>query len=154
MELPQQIKNFIEERIEMDNMTLPSNYPTSGKFNEFQAGYRYNSITNEDLTGNQGKFHKNWFVICSNYFNDPFFIDITEIENSFPVYYAQHGSGEWEPIKVSKNIKEFISELKELKKLENNKPEYLQYLEANFDLHNEMWKEVYESVIEEIEDEE
>ena len=154
MELPQQIENFIEEQIEMDNMTLPWNYPTIEKFDEFQAGYRYNSITKEDLTEKQGEFHRNWFVICSNYFDDPFFIDITEIENNFPIYYAQHGAGKWTPIKISKSIIEFASQLRELKNLENNKSAYLKHLQSNFDLENEMWKEVYDSVIEEIEDEE
>ncbi len=154
MELPQKIRDFIEEKTEMTNMALPWNYPSIDKFNDFQAGYRFNSITLENLTGLKGEFDKNWFVICSNYFDDPFFIDISETENDYPVYYAQHGAGSWTPIKISENITEFSNQLKEIKELEDNTDLLLDKLKNEFDLENELWKEVYESTLEDEDDEE
>lgn len=149
MELPQKIKNFIKEKIEMSNMALPWNYPDIDKFNDFQAGYRYNANTKENLTGQkEGAFHENWFVICSNYFNDPFFFDVSEIENDFPVYYAQHGAGDWTPLKVSENIDQFSDQLKQLKELEGNRTMLLEKLKNGFNLENELWREVYESILE------
>jgi len=148
MELPYVIKNFIIEKTEMTNACLPWNYPSLDKFNEFQAGYRYNAITFESLTGKNGGFDENWFVICSNYFDDPFFIDISEIESEFPVYYSQHGGRKWRPIKIAKNITEFSNQLKQIKKIENNKELLLDELKNKFDLQNELWKEVYASTFE------
>jgi len=148
MKLPQKIRNFIEEKTEMTNMTLPWNYPSIDKFNDFQAGYRFNAKTLENLTGQKGEFDENWFVICSNYFDDPFFIDISETENDYPVYYAQHGAGSWASIKISENITEFSNELKEIKELEDNRDLLLNKLKNEFDLENDLWKEVYESTLE------
>jgi len=148
MELPREIIDFIEEKTEMENTALPWNYPSIDKFNDFQAGYRYNAITLESLIGGKGGFDENWFVICSNYFDDPFFIDISEIENVFPVYYAQHGAGSWIPIKISGNINEFSNQLKKIKKIEENRELLLDELKNEFDLENELWKEVYESTLE------
>ncbi len=154
MELPQKIRNFIEERTEMTNMALPWNYPSIDKFDDFQAGYRFNANTLENLTGQKGEFDENWFVVCSNYFDDPFFIDISETENDYPVYYAQHGAGSWTPIKISENITEFSNQLKEIKELEDDRDLLLDKLKNEFDLENELWKEVYESTLEDEDDEE
>lgn len=152
MELPQKIRNFIEEKTELTNMALPWNYPSVDKFDDFQAGYRFNANTLENLTGQKEGFDENWFVVCSNYFDDPFFINISE--SDFPVYYAQHGAGSWTPIKISENITEFANQLKEIKKLEDNRDLLLNILKTEFDLENELWKEVYESTLEDEDDEE
>jgi hypothetical protein len=127
-------------------MCLPWNYPSLDQFNEFQAGYRYNAITFKSLTEKNGGFDENWFVICSNYFDDPFFIDISEIEKDFPVYYRQHGGGTL--VDVAKSITDFSDQLKQIKKLENNKELLLDELKNKFDLQNEFWIEVYESTFE------
>ncbi|TYR35792.1 SMI1/KNR4 family protein [Sphingobacterium phlebotomi] len=154
MELPQKIRNFIEEKTAMTNMALSWNYPSIDKFNDFQAGYRFNANTLKSLTGQKGEFDKNWFVICTNYFDDPFFIDISETKSDFPVYYAQHGAGSWTQVKIAENITEFTNQLKELKKIENNKDLLLSKLKNEFNLENELWNEVYESILEEEDDEE
>lgn len=154
MELPHQIRNFIEEKTEMANMALPLNYPSIDKFNDFQAGYRFNANTLENLTGQKGEFDRNWFVICSNYFSDPFIVNISEVENNFPIYYAQHGAGNWTPIKISENITEFLNQLKSIKELEENRELLLDKLKNEFDLKNALWKEVYQSILEEDDDEE
>lgn len=91
----------------------------------------------------------NWLVICSNYFRDPFFIDISEATKGFPVYYDKHATGTWMAIKVSGRLKNFSNQLKELKDLEENKDNILQKLENEFDLQNALWQEVYENIREE-----
>lgn len=154
MELPEKIKNFIQEKTEMTNMTLPWNYPSIDTFDDFQAGYRFDANTLENLTGQKGEFNEKWFVICTNYFQDPFFIDTSETENDFPVYYAQHGAGTWTPIKISENITEFTDQLKEIKALEDDRDLLLDKLKNEFDLENELWEEVYESILEEEDEDE
>lgn len=154
MKLPQKIRQFIEEKNIMTAMVLPWNYPSIDKFDDFQAGYRHNANTHENLIGQKGQFNENWFVVCSNYFNDPFFIDISDAQNDFPVYYAQHGLGSWAPIKVSENITQFTFQLKDIKELEQNRDLLLEKLLDEFDLENELWSELYESTLENEDDEE
>lgn len=62
--------------------------------------------------------HPDWYVICTNYFDDPFFVNITEVEQNYPVYYSQHG-GNWIPTKVADNITTFAAILSKLKELES-----------------------------------
>ena len=145
MIIAKEIKEFIEKQITLSNYCMPWNYPKIDEFEEFQAGYRYNAITEEDLTGNnEGDFRENWYVVCSNYFDDPFFVDFSEDNKNYPVYFAFHGAGKWIPIKVAESLTDFTIMLSNLHKLEKEKEKLLRYLSEYCDLQNELWKEVYE----------
>ena len=94
MKIPKEIKEFIAESIELENLCLPHFYPDVNSFEKFQTGYKINGVTGEKITGEKkGDFQESWFVICSGYSNDLFFIDINEEEDNFPVYFAWHGAG-------------------------------------------------------------
>jgi hypothetical protein len=140
----QKVTDFINQKITIEELCLPHFYPTVDRFDKFQAGYKYNAITGEKSK----VFNENWFVICFNYSSDPFFVDFREVEKGFPVYFAWHGTGRWVAIKVAETINEFLFHLSEIKQIEGNKDKMLHYLETHFDLENEFWKEVYESVCE------
>ncbi len=143
MKIPQEIQNFINQKIEVENFCLPHFYPKTSSFQDvekFQDGYKINSHTGKKLTGiDKGDFLEEWFVICSAYQNDPFFINIQEREKSFPVYFAWHGMGKWLPIKVANSILEFETQLKLLKSTNNMKA----VLKEKFDLSSDFWQEVY-----------
>lgn len=150
MQIPQEIKKFIDKKIIFDNrLIMPWFYPETEKFDDFQSGYK---IDGEDEDGILN-FKKSWWVVCRNYFDDPYFVDFAEQEKGFPVYFAYHGMGKWTPILVSETIVEFENILSKIKPLENKKIELLNYLRGNFDLENPLWRELFDSVLEEDEEE-
>lgn len=140
------INKFIENRIEFDTvLDLPHFYPKKGKFDEFQYGYRYNPISKQTLIGSEeGDWEKDWFVICSNYFNDPFVINVSEKELNYPVYFARHGEGKWNLEKVNESIKDFENLLKEIKPLEED------YLKAIEVIKKQSSKNFWNQIIEEL----
>lgn len=143
MKLPKEIEDFISRKIELENYCLPHFYPDLDSFEDFQIGYKTNGNTRGKITEEKkGEFIENWLVICSSYANDPFFINITEENQNFPIYFAWHGIGNWKPIKVSKNISEFSKQLDFLKKIELSDKDNQSELKINFDLNNEFWNEV------------
>jgi hypothetical protein len=153
MNISQEVKEFIEKKIVFNNMCLPWHYPTVETFEQFQAGYRYNGITLESLVGNeQGNFKENWYVICTNYFNDPIYVDFSEHDKNYPVYFSIHGAGNWTPILVAKSLADFMTALLNLKEQENNKNEFQAYIEEHFDLDNDFWGEVFQGEEDEDED--
>ena len=146
MKLPSAIEYFLELKITLENLCLPYFYAKTEYFEQFQLGYRVNAITGEDLTGTrEGDFNENWYVVCSNYFNDPFFVDFTEESTGFPVYYSQHGSGKWIPIKIADTLENFIYILTNLKEFEDDQKTTLKYLSNAVYINNEFWSEVYSS---------
>ena len=149
MNLPNEIKEFLLKKVEFENYCLPHFYPEPDAFDEFQIGYKIDGVSNKDITGeNNGDFSKNWYVICTAYAADPFFIDITEEDNIYPVYFAWHG-GDWKPIRIANSIEEFTNILMQLKGLEENRDTLLDELEKHFDIKDEFWSEVYSSYQEE-----
>ncbi len=144
MDIPNKVKEFIAKKIELENFCLPHFYPEINKFEDFQIGYKVHGNTGEKITGeNEGDFKESWYVICSGYSNDPFFIDMNEEKENFPVYFAWHGAGSWNPIKVSKNIIEFGNQLEILKNIELSDENAQDKIKEKFDLNNEFWLEVY-----------
>ena len=90
-------------------------FPDTSDFQDFQAGYRFNSITSEDLTSDKsGSWQKDWYVI-GYHSGDPFFVKLSS--DKVPVYTAYHGQGNWEPKLVTKTIEDFqqiINKIKEI----------------------------------------
>lgn len=150
MELHPEIKNFIEKRIMPDNLYLPQNYPEVKTFKEFQDGYRFNGTTGEIYTGiKPAEFRGNWYVICSNEMNDPFYVDLSEQDRGFPVYFSWHGAGSWEPVKVADDLNDFAAKLLSIQKVEKDKDKLINLLDEDFDLTIELWEEMYASIEEE-----
>jgi hypothetical protein len=139
----QKIAHFINQKIKFDEIyCLPHFYPELDRFDEFQAGYKYNGITGEESK----TFNENCYVICSNYFKDPFFVDFSEAEKDYPVYFSFSGTGNWTAIKIAENINEFLEKLQKINVVKKSKYLTIKYLEENFDLENEFWKEIYEGI--------
>ncbi len=142
--LHNKIVTFLIQKTKLEAGCLPQNYPAVNKLIEFQVGYKIHGSSGESLTGNNiGDFKESWCVICSNYFDDPFFIDFSEQTEGFPVYFAFHGAGHWTPIKIANNIEEFSKHLINIKDRENDKENIISYLTENFDIKNKFWEEVY-----------
>lgn len=153
MELPQEIKHFIAQQISLACLFIPQNYPAAETFDDFQEGYKYNGATGEILDATKpGHFKENWYVICSNDYNDPFYVDLSEQDQNFPVYFSWHGSGNWEPVKVAENLNDFAVKLMSIQKVEHDADKFQSLLKTDFDLTIELWKEVYASIEEEKEE--
>lgn len=141
------IIEFLKEPVRIEGLALPENYASVETIYYFQDGYHYNSVENKILTGEaSGEFKPSWIVLASNYFADPFFIDLNEAKEEFPVYFAYHGQGKWEPIKVAENLTAFQKILHQIQSLRFDKEGLIDYFDENIDLENPLWEEVYTSI--------
>jgi len=154
MKIPNSVKDFIEQKIEiLEISTLPQFYPKLESFENFQLGYKVNAKTGEKLTGGKdGNFRENWYVVCSNYYNDPFFVDFSEEVKNFPVYFARSGDGRWTPIEVAESLSSFLVHISRIRDIENEKNKVLEYIKGNFDLNNALWGETYNECFEYLEE--
>ena len=141
MQIPNLIRNFIRKRIVSECILLPFFYPDEGEFESFQEGYRLASRkTGEELAGDApGQWRKGWRVIARNGMDDPFFVDFA-LGDASPVYFAYHGVGSWEPIKVADDIAKFEEILTALAALEP--PCSLEAIAPLTDLNNEFYREL------------
>ena len=141
MQIPNLIQNFIHKRIVSEWILLPFFYPDEGEFESFQEGYRLASRkTGEELADDApGQWRKSWRVIARNGMDDPFFVDFA-LEDASPVYFAYHGVGSWEPIKVADDIVKFEEILTVLATLEA--PCSLEAIVVLADLNNEFYREL------------
>lgn len=137
------IYNFLKAKIRIEGMSLPENYGNPEELCFFQQGYRYNA-SGEDLSGlKAGDFKSTWLVLATNYFDDPFFIDLEESDRQFPVYFAFHGQGEWIPVTAASSVREFGKLLNDIQDIQYDKDALTDYLKGVPD--NEFWNEVREA---------
>ncbi len=141
MQIPNLIRNFIRKRIVSECILLPFFYPDEVEFESFQEGYRLASHkTGEELADDTpGQWRKSWRVIARNGMDDPFFVDFA-LGGASPVYFAYHGAGSWEPIKVADDIVKFGEILTTLAALK--KPCSLDAIALLADLQNEFYREL------------
>ena len=120
---------------------LPFFYPDEGEFENFQEGYRLvGRKTGEGLADDTpGQWRKSWQVIARNALDDPFFVDFA-LDDASPVYFAYHGAGSWEPIKVADDIVKFEEILTALAALK--KPCSLDAIAPLADLQNEFYRKL------------
>ncbi|AZB32894.1 SMI1/KNR4 family protein [Chryseobacterium bernardetii] len=148
------IIEFLKASISIPGLGLPENYASPEYIYYFQDGYHYNSVENKILTSDApGEMKPGWIVLASNYFTDPFFIDLNEDENGFPVYFAYHGQGKWTPLKIAESLSIFQKILQDIQDIRWNKAELIEYFDKNIDLETSLWKEVYANIAEEEEGE-
>ncbi len=141
MQISSLIRNFIRKRIVSESVLLPFFYPDEGEFESFQEGYRLTDRkTGEELADDTpGQWRKSWRVIVRNGMDDPFFVDFA-LGVASPVYFAYHGAGSWEPIKVADDIVKFEEILTALAALEV--PCSLEAIAPFVDLNNEFYREL------------
>ncbi len=96
--------------------------------------------TGEELADDApGQWRKSWRVIVRNGMDDPFFADFA-LGDASPVYFAYHGAGSWEPIRVADDIVKFEEILTALAALEA--PCSLEAIAPLADLNNESYREL------------
>ncbi|MBV7530362.1 SMI1/KNR4 family protein [Chitinophaga sp. sic0106] len=145
MQLPAPIQEILTAAICPGDICLPAYYPVLDSFESLQVSFRTHGHTGEDLTGTtSGQWQPGWYVIALNGMDDPFFVDLTESDADYPVYYAPHGAGRWDAVVVAPDAAQFIQLMRELEKRHDDQEATLAYLREQVDVeHNELWQEVY-----------
>lgn len=107
----------------------------------FRREYRLASRkTSEELANDAPEqWRKSWRVIARNGMDDPFFVDFA-LGDASPVYFAYHGVGLWEAIKVADDIVKFEEILTALAALEP--PCSIEPIAPLTDLNNEFYREL------------
>lgn len=138
------ITEFLKKAIAIEGIALPEYYASKEHIYYFQDGYHYNSVESQNLTSDEpGHFKSSWIVLATNYFADPFFIDLKEAESGFSVYFAYHGQGHWEPLKIADSLGIFQKILENIQNIRYDKTALINYFDENIDLENIFWKDVY-----------
>ncbi|MDT8976270.1 SMI1/KNR4 family protein [Paenibacillus sp. chi10] len=142
--LPKQLVEFINLDFCFDYIgMLPAYYADINDFNKIQEGYRFNSLSGEFLVSDKnGDWQDGWYVFAVNTMDDPFYIDFTQKDHGFPVYFSYHGTGKWVPIKIADTLEQFEQILRVLKSKDLEVPFELSELSLEIDLNNEFWDEV------------
>lgn len=144
-DLPHAARQFIEATIVAGDMALPFHYPRPEQWEGWQSGFRYYGITGESLIATTpGEWQPGWHVIALNGFDDPFFIDLGEEAQGFPVYYAPHGAGRWDAELAAPSLQRFGELLTALRDLGDDDAAAQLLIETEAGLDTELWNEVFE----------
>lgn len=141
--LPDAVRAFLEAAVTPGEMTLPFHYATPERWGEQQRGFRVHGITGEDLTASRaGEWQPGWVVIALNGFDDPFFIDVSESAQGFPVYYAPHGAGRWNAECIAPTLASFSERLLALRDAADDDAAFLHYLDTLPGAQSPFWSDV------------
>ena len=145
--LPNQLLKFINLDIVFDYIgVLPTDYANINDFSKMQDGYRFNSVTGECFVSDEvGEWQDGWYVFAQNMMGDPFYIDFTQEDIGFPVYFSYHGAGKWESLKIADTLGQFENILRIIKGMDVDTPFELSSLSLEIDSSNAFWLEVRET---------
>ncbi|WP_053003980.1 SMI1/KNR4 family protein [Sphingobacterium sp. Ag1] len=152
--IPLPVERFITKQHVCGNMYLPFHYPKIDELESWQSGFRFHGITEENLTGVAvGQWQPGWYVVALNGLDDPFFVDFTEGNEGFPVYYAPHGAGKWEAVKIADSLVAFSDLLDKIAEFQNDIELLVDWLTKEIEPDNLFWEEVIEVLSQENENE-
>lgn len=80
-------------------------------------------------------------MFATNYFADPFIVDLRESDAGFPVRFASVGAGRWGPILVADSAALFNGWLESLAQIESRSDAAASFIEAELP-RNGFWDEV------------
>lgn len=145
--LPAALRQFIEAAIVAGDMALPFHYPRSDEdWIGLQSGFRIHGITGESLVSEApGAWQPGWYVVAVNGFGDPFFVDLGEAGQGYPVRYAPIGAGRWEAEVIAPDLQRFAEWLAALRDLGDDDAAAQRLIETRPGLDTCLWREVVES---------
>lgn len=142
-DIPDELRDFIEAAVVAGDMALPFHYPEVCDLLAWQAGFRLHGRDHSSLVSESpGAWQPGWLVIARNAFDDPFFVDLGERPQGFPVYYAAHGAGRWDALQVAGRLSDFGRCLRLLRDHPELDPMALHVPSAEPNLENALWREV------------
>ena len=139
MNLPAALRDFLNAKIALDDAlcgSLPLDYADADALDAFQDGYK-----DDERDGTAGYLKTHQYVICTNDFANPFIIDLDKAAAGYPVAFAYHGQGSWQPFPVTESLAAFADILRRLAACGDD---YLRAacVEAHCGLSNPYWQEV------------
>lgn len=141
--MPTAIRQFVEAAIVCGDMALPFHYPRLEEWAGWQSCFRFHGITGESLVAAApGEWQPGWYVIALNGFDDPFFVDLGEAEQGYPVYYAPIGAGRWDAQTVAPSLQRLSELLAALRELIDDDAAACRFIEAHTDTRTKLWREV------------
>ncbi|WP_433852304.1 hypothetical protein [Stenotrophomonas nitritireducens] len=144
--LPDAVRQFIEAATVVGDMALPFHYPTTEEWERWQSGFRVHGITGESLVAaTPGEWQPGWHVVALNGFDDPFFIDLGEAAQNFPVYYAPNGAGRWDAEQAAPSLRHLGEMLAALQRMGDDDAAALRWIEAEVGLTSALWREVFQT---------
>ncbi|WP_433677225.1 hypothetical protein [Microbacterium gorillae] len=139
---PPELRALLVSSPEFANLVLPGTYADAANWSALQRGYRVHGLSGESLVSDRaGEWHPDWWVFATNYFADPFFVDLRDADAGFPVRFASAGAGRWTPILVADSVSEFSGWLEHIAALESEPHTAGRYVEMELP-DNEFWEEV------------
>lgn len=144
--MPAAVRAIVTEPIETGEMVLPTRFADPGDWSELQLGYRVDARTGASLVGTgEGAWRPDWWVIATNGFADPFFVDLAEIAEGYPIHFAPHGAGAWTPMVVAESPAAFADAVRRITALASRPLEAATFVESNLPA-NAYWEEVAETL--------
>lgn len=142
---PAAVHQFLAAAIVPGDMALPFHYPRPEEWEGWQSGFRTHGTTGESLVATTpGAWQPGWYVIALNGFDDPFFVDLHEAAQGYPVYYAPHGAGRWEAECAAPSLQRFGEMLAALRDQGDDGTAAPGWIQAAADLGTALWREVFE----------
>lgn len=105
----QLLENFLKTNKGVDIGFSEINLIDLESFDEQQIGYRVDSKGKSLLSGKEGDWQNDWFVIGSDELGDPIIADLSE--KKIPIYSSEHGQDAWELSLVSESLEAFEKSL-------------------------------------------
>ncbi|MFC0035325.1 SMI1/KNR4 family protein [Cardiobacterium valvarum] len=137
---PAALRDFLNARIGQDGAlcgSLPEVYADADALDAFQDGYK-----DDEYDGTAGYLKPSQYVICTNDFADPFIIDLDEAAVGYPVAFAYHGQGSWQPFPVAASLAAFTDTLRHLAACRDDPAQAAAYIEQHCAVDNPYWQEV------------
>lgn len=142
--IPDAIYAFITAAVVPGDLMLPFHYPQPEQWHAWHSGYRWHGITGENLVADTpGMWQPGWYLIALNCMDDPFFIDLDEAAQGYPVYYAAHGAGRWQAERIAPDLQAFQSLLNQL--CHTDETAALAVLDAHTEADSAFWLELRET---------
>jgi len=139
--LRENIKDLLAARIVVGDMNLPMRYAED--IDAFQIGFRINARTGENLVSEaDGGWRPGWYVVAQNGFDDPFFVDTGGHDGSYPVHFARHGAGRWDPVLIAPGVGDFIEILTVLAEAWDDPLLFERIIASRTDALNGFWRDV------------
>ncbi|MGK9172986.1 SMI1/KNR4 family protein [Yokenella regensburgei] len=142
--IPDAILAFITAAVTPGDILLPFHYPQPAQWHAWHSGYRWHGITGENLVAKTpGMWQPGWYLIALNGLDDPFFINLDEAAQGYPVYYAAHGAGSWQAERIAPNLDAFHTLLAQLHHADEATA--LALLDAHTEPESRFWGELRET---------
>lgn len=137
------IRDFLNKRIVVGDLLLPTHYAKLERLDDFQVGLRTHGHTGESLVSEaDGAWNPDWYAIAMTGLDDPIFVATGEAQSGYPVYTAAHGAGRWDAVQIAPSLAAFGRLLEALAEVKEDIFQFRCLIIAETGQPNDYWREV------------